>query len=145
MTISIYNGKNNCKIFQRSNNKFEFDWINPEGHYLIKISMPNISLRFHDIKKFVNHYIDKELFMYLLDKKFLYWDYYVVHFLFSIKYFRIFIQRLLSKNNLNIIENILNNDERQYLNLNIKKIGENEFYSISNKYNNTLNNSLNDI
>ena len=141
----IYNGKNNCKIFQRSNNKFEFDWINPEGHYLIKISMPNISLRFHDIKKFVNHYIDKELFIYLLDKKFLYWDYYVVHFLFSIKYFRIFIQRLLSKNNLNIIENILNNDERQYLNLNIKKIGENEFFSISNKYNNILNNSLNDI
>ena len=143
--INIYNEKSNCKIFKHSNNKFEFDWINPEGHYSIKVSMPNISLRFHTIKKFINHFIDKELFMYLLEKKFIYWDYYVVHYLFSIKYFRIFIQRLLSKNVGHISTNILNNDERQYLNFDVQKIGDNEFYSISNKYNNTLNNSLNDL
>ena len=142
--ISKYNEKCNCKIFRRSNNKYEFDWINPEGHYSIKVSMPNISLRFHNIKKFINHFIDKELFMYLLEKKFIYWDYYVVHYLFSIKYFRIFIQRLLSKNIGYISTNILKNDERQYLNFDIQKIGDNEFYSITNRYNNTINNSLND-
>ena len=41
--------------------------------------------------------------------------------------------------------NILYNDERQYLNFDIQKICYNEFYSISNKYNNTLYNSLNGL
>ena len=135
--------KRNCIIFKSSVKRFEFFWINQIGKYSIKITMPNILLRFIHIKKFVNQYIDKELLIYLLDKNFVNWDYYVLHYLFSIKYFRFFIQNILSKNkseskNKSITETFFGNFE-------LKKIGDQEFFSMKNQYNTSLNNSMTDI
>ena len=138
----IYERRRNSIIFNSSNKKYEFNWINPKGIYLIKISMPNVFLRFINLKKFVNHFIDKKLFVYLLEKKFVRWDFYIVHYLFSIKYFRAYIQNILSKKSRNIIFDLKHNSN---INFELNKIGDNEFFSIPNKYNISFNNSLSDL
>ena len=137
------NENRNSIIFKSSVKKFEFFWVNQIGKYSIKITMPNILLRFIHMRKFVNQFIDKELLIYLLDKNFVNWDYYVLHYLFSIKYFRFFIQNILSKNkseskNKSITETFFGNFE-------LKKIGDQEFFSMKNQYNTSLNNSMTDI
>ena len=140
-----YNEKRNYIIFNSSVKRYGFYWININGKYSVKITMPNINLRFVDMKKYVNLFIDKELLVYLLEKQFVNWDFYVVHYLFSIKSFRIFIQNILSKKSLMVSRNISNLKSPFVNNYQLNKMGDKEFFSMSNTYNSTLNCSLNDL
>ena len=50
--------------------------------------MTEISLLYKDYEKQLNHYISNELFIYLYQNYFVYWDHYVLHYLFYKKKFQ---------------------------------------------------------
>ena len=88
--IIFYNDINYHKLLLLSQNN---------NNYKIKFSMPEISMIFNDYEKQLNHCIDKELFIYLYQNNFMDWDFYILHYLFFQKNFRLFIGRVLSINN----------------------------------------------
>ena len=100
------NYKSNMKItFDTNLNKYTLYLISERKKYKAQFYMPEIVLTFNHYKKQINHYIDKELFIYLYQNNFMYWDYYILHYLFSYKSFRNFMGGILSikkKNKKNI-------------------------------------------
>ena len=71
--------------------------------YNIKFCMPEISLLFKDYEKQLNHCIDKELFLYLHQNKFIDWDFFIMHYLYYLQDFRKYIGKNLSlRSNLNL-------------------------------------------
>ena len=86
------------QIFNSSITHFEVEFIVNDEKYIINVTMPHIILKFMKFKKNIIEYIDKELFIYCLEKKFINWDFYMTRYLFSLKNFRKCIQILLSKN-----------------------------------------------
>ena len=128
--IIFYNDINYHKLLLISQNN---------NNYKIKFSMPEISMIFNDYEKQLNHCIDKELFIYLYQNNFMDWDFYILHYLFFQKNFRLFIGRVLSiKNNYNLFLT------KKIINLENNKI---EFSPIMNfkeenkKISNAINNS----
>ena len=90
--IMFYNNLDYYKILLIFNRK----------KYKIKFCMPEISLLFKDYEKQLNHCIDKELFLYLQQNKFVDWDFYIMHYLYYLQEFRKYIGRNLSlRSNLN--------------------------------------------
>ena len=87
------------QIFNSSITHFEIELLLNNEIYFINVTMPHIVLKFMKFKKNIVEYIDKELFIYCLEQKFINWDFYMTRYLFSLKNFRKFIQILLSKNN----------------------------------------------
>ena len=84
--------------------------------YKIKFIMPEVSMIFTDYEKQLNHCINKELFVYLYQNNFMDWDFYILHYLFYQKNFRLFIGKVLSlKNNLNLLltKRIVNLENRK--------------------------------
>ena len=100
---NIYNSpnykKNNNINFETNINKYTLYIISLQYKYKIYFYLPEIELIFNEYKKQINHFIDKELFLYLYQNNFMYWDYYVLHFLFSYKNFRQFMSGILSVTN----------------------------------------------
>ena len=100
---NIYNTpnyKSNIKKnFDTNINKYTLFIVSLQKKYKINFYLPEIELIFNDYKKQMNHFIDKELFLYLYQNNFMYWDYYVLHYLFSYKNFRKFMNGVLSIRN----------------------------------------------
>ena len=74
-------------------------WIAGGYLYKIEIKVPEITVNVRH--KQITKYIDAELLLFLLEHNFVNWDFYVIHYLFSIKYFRTLIVSILSKHNNN--------------------------------------------
>ena len=91
-------------IFNTNINNYKLKLISQNSKsYKIKFDMPEISIIFKEYEKQLNHHINKELFLYLYQNNFMDWDFYVLHYLFCQKNFRIFLGKTLSlKNNLKI-------------------------------------------
>ena len=98
---SSHNYLNKNKIIFNTNiNYYKILLISQNNKvYRIKFSMPEISMMFNEYEKQLNHCINKELFMYLYQNNFMDWDFYVLHYLFYQKNFRVFLGRALSLNN----------------------------------------------
>ena len=100
---NIYNTPNyktkNKINFDTNINKYTLFLISVQKKYKIQFYLPEIELIFKDYKKQINHFIDKELFIYLYQNNFMYWDYYILHYLFSYKNFRKFMNEILSIRN----------------------------------------------
>ena len=100
---NIYNTPNyktkNKINFDTNINKYTLFLISVQKKYKIQFYLPEIELIFKDYKKQINHFIDKELFIYLYQNNFMFWDYYVLHYLFSYKNFRKFMNEILSIRN----------------------------------------------
>ena len=128
---NIYNTPNykrNNKInFETNINKYTMYIISLEKKYKINFFLPEIELIFNDYKKQINHFIDKELFLFIYQNNFMYWDYYVLHYLFSYKTFRQFMNSILS----------IRNQSAKYI-----KKNNNYFLSKTKVKNNNINNSL---
>ena len=91
--INLYNNINSYELLLISSQT---------NKYKIKFHMPEVSLLYTDYEKQLNHYISNELFIYLYQNNFTDWDFYVLHYLFCKKNFRMFISKVLSlKNNFN--------------------------------------------
>lgn len=97
-----YINQNKINLFNNINS-YELLLISSQTNkYKIKFHMPEISLLYNDYEKQLNHYISNELFIYLYQNNFVDWDFYVLHYLFCKKNFRMFIGKVLSiKNNFN--------------------------------------------
>ena len=97
---NIYNTPNykrNYKInFDTNIDKYTLFILSLEKKYKVNFYLPEIELIFNNYKKQINHFMDKELFIYLYQNNFMYWDYYALHYLFSYKNFRQFMNSILS-------------------------------------------------
>ena len=145
----IYNTPNyinkNKINFYNNINYYKFLLLSKNSKYKIKFCMPEISMLFNDYEKQLNHFINKELFIYLYQNNFMDWDFYVLHYLFYQKSFRIFIGKFLSlKNNYNTfltkkIINLVNKKISFYSNLDSKndnpeKEKNKNIFPINNSY-----------
>ena len=97
-----YNSGDNTILFLQSMKRFCCKWCVNTSHqdninYQIQITLPELYLKFPHLKKQINHFVDKELMMYLLQNNFSNWDFYCIYYLFSLKKFRMFIYNILSK------------------------------------------------
>ena len=93
--------------------KYNFIWFTPKNSFKIIINNPMINVR---IKRFyINKNIDKELFLFLLKRDFLNWDFFIVHYLFSFKSFRWVIRAYLSKDNKKTILSKYNPEKNGYI------------------------------
>ena len=99
----IYNSsnyKNKRILFHNNINYYKLLLIAQNNiRYKIKFSMPEISILFNNYEKQLNHCINKELFIYLYQNNFMDWNFYIFHYLFYQKNFRLFIGKVLSLNN----------------------------------------------
>ena len=64
------------QIFNSSITHFEIELLLNNEIYFINVTMPHIVLKFMKFKKNIVEYIDKELFIYCLEQKFINWDFY---------------------------------------------------------------------
>ena len=78
-------------------NKYTFTWLTPEVNYNVVITTPHVYFEYENCKNPILRYIEKELMMYLYERNFMNWDYYIMCYLFSIKRFRVFIENINSK------------------------------------------------
>ena len=100
---TIYNIENmkTLKIlFDTNINTINFSWISLKHNFNIKITMPKIVIYFPKFKKELNHFIHRELFVYLLMNNFSNFNNILIHYLFTLKKFREGIYKALSYNDL---------------------------------------------
>ena len=71
-------------------------WITLDSNYNIKITMPKIAIKLPNYSKQINHFIDKQLLVFLYKNNFKDWNFYISHYLFTLKKFRICINNILS-------------------------------------------------
>ena len=83
-------------LFDSNINIVNLSWITHDKNYLIKITMPHISIKMPNYKKQINHFINKEIFVFLYKNNFKNWNFYISHYLFTLKKFRICINNILS-------------------------------------------------
>ena len=127
-------------LFDSNINIIDFSWISLNHNYNIKITMPKIVIYFPKFRREINHFINKELFVYLMMNNFKDFNFYIIHHLFTLKKFRAGIYKALSYYDLYniypLFTKIINNE-----NYNTDLIYQK--YHISNilfeKYENSLN------
>ena len=83
-----------------------FLWETSSKTFMVNIKMPIIYFKYKSLKKDIKAFCDKNLFLYLYKKNFINWDFYVLHFLFSIKAFRKIILHNYSITNKLILNDI---------------------------------------
>ena len=142
-----YNSKNSetLKIlFDTNINIINFSSLSSKHNFNIKLTMPKIIIYFHKFKKEINHFINRELFVYLLINNFTNFNNFIVHYLFSLKEFRAGLMKALSYKDLFMkypfFLNIINNETEKY---NYNSLIH-EKYHISNNRFEEYENSLND-
>ena len=98
-------------LFDSNINIYNLTWITLNKNYNIKITMPQIVIKLPNYEKQINHFIDKQLLLYLYKNNFKDWNFYISHYLFTLKKFRSCINKILSYCNLYEIRknNFMNN------------------------------------
>ena len=159
--IPIENHESTKNLFESNVNIVNLSWITHDNNYLIRIKMPQISIKLPEYKKQINHFINKEILIFLYKNNFKNWNFYLNHYLFTLKKFRTLISIILSyytlfnslkenhlkNNNINTLklnkikrENSKNNDT----NKNAEKSVTYEKYNLSNLKLEQYENSIND-
>ena len=167
---NIYNKQveSMVNLFESNINIINLPWITLDKNYIIKIIMPYISIKLPNYKKQINYFINKEIFVFLYKNNFKNWNFYISHYLFTLKKFRLCINNILSyyhlynmlkaknmnKNKKHFIFNnfILNQTdiENDKNNININKVSNlyndiiYEKYNLSNLKIEQYENSIND-
>ena len=75
-------------------NCFIFFWITNIRNFIVKLTLPSITLNIPEFKITINHYLDFEFLFFLYKKNFESWEYYVIKYLSSYSKFRIIFQQL---------------------------------------------------
>ena len=79
----------------KSLNTLVYYWYAGNYLYQVELKIPEIIVNVHN--KSISKYIDTELLLFLLERNFVNWDFYIIHYLFSLKRFRKIIESTLSK------------------------------------------------
>ena len=140
--ITFHSGNN----FHKNENKkikyteYFFIWETPNRTYEVRMIMPMIIFWSEHVKKNIITYCDENLFLFLLQNNFVNWDYYIIHYLFSIKSFRSIILKSLSFYALQKFKNLQITSYRckssigqKYLNINEKLIFLNDNHRVYNQ------------
>ena len=77
-------------------NQFYFIWTTPKKIYKVTINLPLATFSIDDFNTKVQQFIEFELMVFLLQKEFLNWDFYIMKYLSSFKKFRALIENLSS-------------------------------------------------
>ena len=130
-------------LFDTNINIINFSWISLKNNYNIKITLPKVVIYFYKFQREISHFINKELLIYLMMNNFENFNFFAIHYLFTLKKFRAGINKVLSYYDLYNIypfySNIINNYNDNYNpNLIYQK------YHISNIRFEEYENSLND-
>ena len=86
-------------FLKRSNNNLNYSyyiffWVSNIRTFVVKITLPCISLNIIDNKIVINHFIDYELLFYLYKRNFLNWEYYIIKNLSNYSKFRNIFQQI---------------------------------------------------
>ena len=153
---NIYNENNEPNLFDSNINIIKFSWITLQNNYIIKIKMPQIIVKLPNYKKQINLFINKELLIFLYKKNFENYNFYISHYLFTLKQFRICIINILSyytlfnylknKNYNKILNKSLRENNKNNLDINSKENNNitYEKYYLSNIKFEQYENSIND-
>ena len=150
-------------LFDSNINIYNLSWITHNKNYNIRIIMPQIVVKLPNYEKQINHFIDKQLLLYLYKNNFKDWNFYISHYLFTLKKFRSCINKILSYFNLykirknNFMYNFIfnsnrsnsNQDSKEEITINFNSYTERkniiyEKYTLSNLKFEQYENSLND-
>jgi len=83
-------------LFDSNINLINMPWITLDSNYNIKITMPKIVIKLPNYSKQINHFIDKQLLVFLYKNNFKDWNFFISHYLFTLKKFRLCINNILS-------------------------------------------------
>ena len=106
--INFYSSK-----FENQYNYYNYIWVTPKYTFKLIIKTPNVIVKISNLT--INKFIDLELFLFILKRNFLNWDFYIIHYLFSFKSFRYIIKTFLSKDKKKNYELKYNSDKHGYI------------------------------
>ena len=104
----IYQNLNEKKNFINHYNEYSFPWSKESLLFNVKIILPKLSFSYFSTRLLVNKYVEMEMMMYLITNKFLFWDFYLINYLFSFKTFRSIIKQIFSVNSHKLYESVIN-------------------------------------
>jgi hypothetical protein len=128
-------------LFDSNINIYNLSWITHNKNYNIRIIMPQIVVKLPNYEKQINHFIDKQLLLYLYKNNFKDWNFYISHYLFTLKKFRSCINNILSYFNLykmqnnNLLRNFIFNTDRTNSNQELYKENTINFNSYTERNN----------
>ena len=139
----IFPNKNNSNDNNNNNNYniFSFIWTTPIKKYKINIILPEITLKIENKNIIIKKFIEKEMIIFLFNKKFINWDFFILKYFYNFKEFRKLLENLQSHSpNFNKILNLNSNTKIKIYKLNnyyVNNINTDEF---NDNYLNTFNN-----
>ena len=137
----IFPNKNNSNDNNNNFNIFSFIWTTPIKKYKINIILPEITLKIENKNIIIKKFIEKEMIIFLFNKKFINWDFFILKYFYNFKEFRKLLENLQSHSpNFNKILNLNSNTKIKIYKLNnyyVNNINTDEF---NDNYLNTFNN-----
>lgn len=107
-SIYIYQNLNEKKNSINHYNEYSFPWSKDSLLFNVKIILPKLSFSYYSTRLLLNKYVEMEMMMYLIENKFIFWDFYMINYLFSFKKFRDIIKQICSVNSDKLYENVIN-------------------------------------
>lgn len=93
----IKNDPQTIKHKTENTNIYKLRWVTPNATYLVKITMPYVTLQELSTKIKISNYIHYNLLFYLYQRNFENWDYYLLNYLFSFSKCRRLLGKISSK------------------------------------------------
>ena len=128
------NNKENININLNKNlisfDKIIFPWITPKYIFNVIIESPRIYFKYLNKNIQFIKILDFELLFYLLEKNFVFWDFYIFNYLFNLKKFRIILKKCLSYINDEKCKNLIVNLDHKIRVLNYEDYNYNEYILI---------------
>ena len=142
-------------INEKVYDEIEFLWETPFKTFKVIIQLPIMKLWCEHLNKTVITFCEKNLFLFMFKNNFINWDFYTLHYFFSIKYFRKLVLKKYSFKFKPLIRKLLKNQnnntrnfEEYFYNNNINKTEDKKYdlsflettiYTREKKVNNLLN------
>ena len=78
-------------------NTYIFTWVTPNINYKVYLEVPKITFQYEGDKRKITRFIERDFFLYLWNRNFMNWDFFVMNYFISLKSFRIYIENFFSK------------------------------------------------
>lgn len=78
-------------------NTYIFTWVTPNINYKVHLEVPKITFQYERDKRIITRFIERDFFLFLWNRNFMNWDFFVMNYLISLKSFRIYIENFFSK------------------------------------------------
>ena len=92
----IYLNKHKNDNNNNNYNIFSFIWKIPTKKFKISIFLPEITLKIENKNIIIKKFIEKEMIIFLFNKKFIHWDYFILKYLYNFKELKKLLENLQS-------------------------------------------------